>query len=160
VFWYLCGDYSIQVFGLVQVLVVIKRKMKQMNKSIFTLFFVLLVGFPQVSSGEGLNLFGNSGDDVIINCGDFYDLDSYVVNLKQKTIKHYIDGVHTTYEVIDVSEIYVKGRNTIHNENVTIWRFGIRKNDLIVVVVLKSKDKDKTISEYNEGKCFFVERLF
>ncbi|MFT4580166.1 MAG: hypothetical protein ACI9UO_003021, partial [Nitrospinales bacterium] len=29
-----------------------------MNKTILTLFFVLLVGFPQVSSGEEVNLSG------------------------------------------------------------------------------------------------------
>ena len=132
-----------------------------MNKSIFILSFVLLIGFPQVSSGEGLNLFGRSGDDVLIHCGKIYSIDIYVVNLKQKTIKHFKTdkGVHITYEITEVSEVYVKGRNTTHKEGITIWRFGLEVGSNMVSKVNRFKLDDNETSILEE-KCLFVESNF
>jgi hypothetical protein len=134
-----------------------------MNKSILTLFFVLLVGFPQVSSGEGLNLFGNKEGNVILHCGDDeVGENTYVVNLNQKTIKSFSwdGGVDTPYEITDVSEVYVKGRNTTYKKRITIWRYGLEMNGNVMGRIVKYKMKNSKEVMNSDEKCFFFKKRF
>ena len=134
-----------------------------MNKSILTLFFVLLVGFPQVVSGEGLNLFGNKEGNVILHCGDNdVGQNTYVVNLNQKTIKGFSsdEGVDITYEITDVSEVYVKGRNTTHKKIITIWRYGLEMNGNVIGRISKYHMKNNKEVWSSDEKCFFFKKRF
>lgn len=133
-----------------------------MNKSIIILFFVVFLRFPQISSGEGLNLFGNKEDDVILQCGEELGVNTFVVNLNNKTIKlfHTNKGVHTTYEVTEVSEIYVNGRNTTTKETITVWRVGVELEGGILGKVELYEEINNKRKHKGYSTCIFIERKF
>jgi hypothetical protein len=83
-----------------------------MNKSIFTLFFVLLVGFPQVSSGEGLNLFGKGEGEINLKCvseGNHW-VEYWNIKYKEKTIIRYFDNkISSKYKTTKYEERLIEG---------------------------------------------------
>jgi hypothetical protein len=97
-----------------------------MNKSILTLFFVLLVGFPQVSSGEkkgkekkhvpgSYNYLWDGSNEVNLKCipkSEEQKGIQYYINIKykEKIISEYIfDNLMYEYKTTKVGERFVEG---------------------------------------------------
>ncbi|MGK0179891.1 MAG: hypothetical protein ACI8PD_001692 [Nitrospinales bacterium] len=123
-----------------------------MNKTILTLFFVLLVGFPQVSSGEEVNLSGKGeGSSGVYVCGDLF----VIVDLPKKTIKGFslnTTEVKTTWEITEVREVSIKG---VGDDGAWIVLLRYKINNKVRVWSGKSTDrKGKQVS------CEITEKVF
>jgi hypothetical protein len=98
-----------------------------MNKSILTLLFVLLVGFPKVASGEEWNpmtgyLFGNGkgSDELQLKCSVGGILDFWSIKPKEKTIfNFYRNELVSKYEITKYGEEIIEG-SRLNDNNWTL----------------------------------------
>jgi hypothetical protein len=133
----------------------------------------MLLGFPEVSSGEGLNLFGKDENDNEINLrcvGNVTGVNYWNINPKEKIILQYNGNQQwEKYEITKYEERFIEG-SFLDDGN---WRHTISINRYSGAMKLQRschyedmkksgmcKEKIKIKNQYELRDCKVIERKF